>query len=158
MKRATWKLVRRMNSHRLASAAKAISKVTIRAARRSGVCNASASRAMAAIRTAVRQASPNSKRRRNPSCCLKAMLFHAPVERAAAETELACRQRDIEMVHPERPLDHLLFELVEVERPAERRQRGGFGPTGEREILEPVGVAVGEDDGALGGVAQRPDV
>src|SRR5918993_3412901 len=100
MKRATWKLVRRMNSHRLASAATAISTVTNRAALRSGVLKASASRAMAAARTNVRQARPNSNRRRNPSFSLKAMLFHAPVEGAAAEAQLGCGERDVEMVHP----------------------------------------------------------
>ena len=58
----------------------------------------------------MRQASPNSNLR------LKSMLLHAPVERAAAEPELGGRERDVEMMHPQRALDHLLFELVEVER------------------------------------------
>src|SRR5687768_7359868 len=108
MKRATWKLVLRMNCHRLASAAKAMNAATRMAARRSGVATALVSSQMAAISTKVRHASPNSKRR------LKPMLFHAPVKRAAAKPELRRRQRDVEVVHPQRALDHLLFELVKV--------------------------------------------
>src|SRR5688500_9038497 len=106
MKRATWKLVLRMNCHMLASAAKAMKAATSRAALRSGVASAQASSQMAPINSSVRHASPNSKRRRKP--VLETMFFHAAIEGAAAETELGSGQRDVEVMHPERPLDHLL--------------------------------------------------
>src|SRR5947207_2461080 len=112
------KLVRRMNSHRLASAARAISSATIRAARRSAVSSDRISSQAAPSRASVRHASPNSNLR------LKSMLFHAPVQRAAREPELAGGERDVEMMHSQCPLDHLLFELVEVEARADGGQVG----------------------------------
>ena len=80
--------------------------------------------------TIVRQASPNSNLR------LKSMLLHAPVERAAAEPELGGGKRNVEMVHPQRALDHLLFELVEVERLADHRQRRGLRALRQREVID----------------------
>src|SRR4051794_7162736 len=101
MNRETMKLVRRMKFHRLATATSAMRKATIRPARRSGVSSAIANNHKAPARTIVRHARPNSNRR------LKAMLFHAAIERAAAQPELARGKRDVEMMHPQRPLDHL---------------------------------------------------
>src|SRR5687768_14691589 len=112
MNLATWKLVRRMNCHRLDSAAKATNAATTLAAARSAVDRAWASSQIAATSTSVRQARPNSKRRLKPP--LKPMLFHAAVEGPAAQAELAGRKRDVEMMHAQCPLDHLLFKLVEV--------------------------------------------
>src|SRR3982750_4265584 len=103
------KLVRRMKFQRLATATAAMRKATIRPARRPGVLTEIANSHSAAARTIVRHARPNSNRR------LKAMLFHAPVERSAAEAELGRGKRDVEVMHSERPLDHLLLKLVEIE-------------------------------------------
>ena len=64
------------------------------------------------------------------------MLFHAPVKRAAAEAELGRRKRNIEMVHPERALDHLLLELVEVQAARPRDIAHASGRTAG-EIVEP---------------------
>ena len=86
------------------------------------------------------------------------MLFHAPVERAAAEAELGGGKRDIEVVHPQGPLDHLLFGLVEVEARPASATAAAPGRRRQREILEPVGVALGQDDRTLGGMAQRADI
>src|SRR6478735_10627582 len=142
MNRDTWKLVRRMKAQRLASAAKAINSATIRAARKSAIRIASMNNQIAASRTAVRQARPNSKRRRKAGFCLKAMLFHAPVKGAAAEAQFRRRQRDVEVVHPERALDHLFLELVEIEVAAQHLQRRRIRPARQREVLDPVAVAV----------------
>src|SRR5690349_2239436 len=101
----TRKLVRRMNSHRLANATSATMIATISPARTPGVSSALMTSRMAATKRTVRHASPNSNLR------LKSMLLHAPVERAAAESELGGGEGDVEMVHSERPLDHLLLEL-----------------------------------------------
>src|SRR2546423_8517108 len=132
MKRETRKLVRRMKFHRLAIAPIPISAATTNPARTPGVAAALATRRTAATRTMVRQASPNSNLR------LKSMLLHAPVERAAAEAELAGGKRDVEVVHSKRPLDHLLFELVEVQAVADHRERRSFRPRRQREIVESV--------------------
>ena len=110
MKRETRKFVRRMKFHRLASAAIPISTATIRPARTPGVAAALAISRIAPTRRNVRQASPTSNLR------LKSKLLHAAVERSAGEAQLRGGERYVEMVHPQRPLDHLLFELVEVER------------------------------------------
>src|SRR5579864_4439090 len=99
-----------MNSQRLASAARATRAATMSPARTSGVSIALITSRMAATKTTVRQASPNSNLR------LKSMLLHAAVERPAAEPELRGGQRDVEMVHSKRALDHLFLELVEIER------------------------------------------
>src|SRR4051812_49815488 len=98
-----------MKSHRLARAASAIRVATISPARTPGVEIALASSRIAPTNRIVRQASPNSNLR------LNSMLFHAAVKRAAAQTQLGSRERHIEMMHSERPLDHLLLMLVEVE-------------------------------------------
>jgi hypothetical protein len=56
------------------------------------------------------------------------MLLHAPVKRSAAEAEFAGRQGYVEVVHAQRALDHLLFELVKVEaRGVARAGRDGRG-------------------------------
>ena len=59
---------------------------------------------------------------------LKPMLFHAPVKRSAAEAQFGGGQRDVEMVHPQGPLDHLPFKLVEVEASRHERQRRRLRP------------------------------
>ena len=97
-----------MKFHRLAMAASPTSDATTTPARTPGVATALATSRIAAIRTKVRQASPNSNLR------LKSMLLHAPVKRTARQSELGGGHRDVEMVHAQRPLDHLLFKLVEV--------------------------------------------
>src|SRR4051812_10360405 len=109
MNRATRKFVRRMNSHRLATATIATTMATMSPALTPGVETALATSRMAAMSTIVRHASPNSNLR------LKSMLLHSPVQRAAAQPELGRRERDVEMVHPQGALDHLLLELVEVQ-------------------------------------------
>src|SRR4029079_5128429 len=133
------KLVRRMKLHRLASAIRAMMKATIRAARSPGVSIARTNSHKAAAKVMVRHASPNSNRR------LKPMLFHAPVERAAAEAELPGGERDVEMVHPQRPLEHLMCELVEVEagRGFGRGDARRFRTRGQGKVLGPVMLAVG---------------
>src|SRR5689334_17272578 len=118
MNRETRKLVRRMKFHRLASAATPMSAATISPARIPGVIAALATSRTAPTSRIVRHASPNSNLR------LKSMLLHSAVERAARKAELRCSQRNIEMVHSKRALDHLLFELVEVERFAGNCDRG----------------------------------
>src|SRR3954447_6892742 len=117
MKRDTKKLVRRMKFHRLVSAKIPTSAATIRPARTPGVIAALAISRIDPMRRIVRQASPNSNFR------LKSMLLHAPVQRATRQSKLGSGKRDVEMVNPERPLDHLLLELVEVEAVADDRQR-----------------------------------
>ncbi len=62
------------------------------------------------------------------------------------------------MVHAQRPLDHLPLELVEVEAVADHRHDAASDRRGQREILDPVAVAVGHDHRPLGGMAQRADV
>src|ERR1700739_4434207 len=101
----TRKFVRRMNSQRLVSAASATRAATTRPARTSGVSVALMTSRIAATKTIVRHARPNSNLR------LKSMLFHAAVERSATQAELGCRKRNVEVVHPKRALDHLFFEL-----------------------------------------------
>src|SRR5437868_9644375 len=86
-----------MKFHRLASAAAPISAATTRPARTPGVAAALAISRTAAMRSSVRQASPNSNLR------LKSMLLHAPVKRAAREAELGGGERHVEVVHPQRP-------------------------------------------------------
>src|SRR5438270_3674463 len=122
MNRETRKFVRRMKFHRLASAKTPSSAATIRPARTPGVVAALAISRIDPIRRIVRQASPNSNFR------LKSMLLHAPIKRAARQAELGGGKRHVEMVHPQRPLDHLLLELVEVEAVPDHRQRCRFGP------------------------------
>src|SRR3954452_1813966 len=119
MKRETRKLVRRMKFHRLASAAKPMSTATIRPARTPGVSDAFMTSRTEPTKTIVRQASPNSNLR------LKSMLLHTPVERPAAEPEVGRGERDVEMVHSERALDHLFLQLLEVEQVARARHRRG---------------------------------
>src|SRR5687768_1285320 len=109
MNRETRKLVRRMKFHRLISTTSAIRAATIRPARRSGVLSDRLSIHSAPARTTVRQARPNSNLR------LKSMLLHAPIEGAPAKAELGGGKRDVEVMHAQGALDHLLFELVEVE-------------------------------------------
>lgn len=61
------------------------------------------------------------------------------------------------MVHAKCALDHLLFELVEVERLAgngERRCRA----RGEGKVLDPIRLSLGHDDRPLGRVPQRTHV
>src|SRR5262245_44456251 len=111
-----------MNCHRLARAAKAISAATSLAALRSGVEMASTNSQIARIRSSVRHASPNSNLR------LKPMFFHAPVKRSAAQSQFPGRKRDVEMMHPERPLDHLPLQLVEVKAPGIHHEGGAFRP------------------------------
>src|SRR5215213_225908 len=135
----TRKLVRRMKFHRLASAANPASDATTIPARTPGVAAALAISKIDAMRRIVRQASPNSNLR------LKSMLFHAPVERTARQAQLGCGHRDVEMVHAQRPLDHLLFKLVEVEAIAKDRQRRGLGTLRQREIVEVITAAVRHD-------------
>src|SRR5436190_11427417 len=103
MNRETRKFVRRMKFHRLASTKIPTSAATIRPARTPGVVAALATSRFDPTRRIVRQASPNSNLR------LKSMLLHASIERATAEAELARGERDVEMMHSKRALDHLLF-------------------------------------------------
>src|SRR5688500_12777996 len=152
MNRATWKLVLRMNCHKLASAAKATNAATSLAALRSGVDSALANSQMVATSSSVRHASPNSNLR------LKPMLFHAAIEGAAAQPELRSGEGNVEMVHSERPFDHLPFELVEIEAAGGQGDECGFGPGRQREILEPIAGGVGHDHRTLGGVTQCADV
>src|SRR3982751_3605708 len=111
-----------------------MTKATTRPARRSGVSRAIRNSHSAAPSASVLHASPNSNR------CLKPMLFHAPVERAAAQPKLIGGQRNVEMMHPQRALDHLLLELVEVEAGGNfrRRHRRRVGSRRQREILGAV--------------------
>src|SRR6187200_1355874 len=132
MNRATWKLVRRMNCQRLASAAKATNAATSLAARRSGRASVCINSQMASIRTSVRHASPNSNR------LLKPMFFHAPVERPTAQPQLGCGKGDIEMMHSQGTFDHLPFKLVEVEAPRCQRQRRPLVSLRKREIVQPI--------------------
>src|SRR5689334_18703109 len=101
MKRETRKLVRRMKFQRLAKAATPISAATTRPARTPGVVAAFAIKRIAPMISSVRQASPNSNLR------LKSMFLHATIERAAAQAELRGCQRNVEMMHSQRALDHL---------------------------------------------------
>src|SRR5690349_22378677 len=98
MNRATRKFVRRMKFQRLAIAATPMSAATTSPARIPGVVAAFAISRIEPISSSVRHASPNSNFR------LKSMLLHAPVERAARQAQLGGGQRDVEMVHPQRPL------------------------------------------------------
>src|SRR6185369_4785666 len=152
MNRDTWKLVRRMKFHSEARATTAISAAMIRPARRSGALSAWMSSQTHATSTAVRHASPNSNLR------LKSIFLHPAIERAAAQAQLAGRERNVEMVHAQRPLDHLPLELVEVEALADHRHDRRRAPARQREVLDPVEVAVGHDHRPFGGMAQRPDV
>jgi hypothetical protein len=43
------------------------------------------------------------------------MLLHASVKCTAAQPQLGGGERDVEMMHSKRALDHLPFELVEIE-------------------------------------------
>src|SRR6476619_6211094 len=106
MKRDTRKFVRRMKFHKLASATAPTRIATTSPARTPGVASASPTSAMAPTRTTVRQARPNSNLR------LKSMLLHAPIERTAGKPELGRGERHVEMMHPQRALDHLSLELV----------------------------------------------
>src|SRR3954464_14761068 len=132
MNRETRKFVRRMKFQRLASATTPISPATTRPARPPGVIAALAISRIAAMRSSVRQASPNSNLR------LKSMLLHAPVERSARQPQFGGRERHVEMVHSERPLNHLLLELVEVEAITDDRHRRCLGPLRQRKILDSV--------------------
>src|SRR5436190_12549493 len=64
------------------------------------------------------------------------------------------------MMHPQRPLDHLFLELVEVQAAAVGRRWNGrcIGPSWKREILDLIDLAVGHDDGTLGRVAKSTDI
>src|SRR5690349_13874272 len=104
-----------MKFHSEARAEKATRAATIRPARRSGASSVWMNSQTHATSSAVRHASPNSNLR------LKSIFLHPAVERAAAEAELAGGQRDVEMVHAQRALDHLPLELVEVEALADHR-------------------------------------
>src|SRR5690349_6489185 len=137
-----------MKFHRLASAMMPTIEATTRPARTPGVVAALAISRIDPMRRIVRQASPNSNLR------LKSMPLHAPVKRAARQAELGGGQRHVEMVHPQRPFDHLLLELVEVEAVADHRQRCRFRPLRQWEIVELVVLTVGHDDGPLGGMPQ----
>src|SRR5206468_3142170 len=152
MNRDTRKFVRRMKFHRLASAKIPTSAATIRPARTPGVIAAFAISRIDPMRRTVRQASPNSNFR------LKSMLLHAPIKRAARQAELGGGKRHVEMVHPQRPFDHLFLQLVEVEAVADDRQRSRFGPLRQWEIVEMIAFAVGHDDRALGGMSQGAHV
>src|SRR5690349_2808132 len=151
MKRDTRKFVRRMKLHRLASAATPISAATMSPARIPGVVAAFATSRIAPTSRIVRYASPNSNLR------LKSMLLHSPVERSAREAQLRRRQRHVEMVHAKRALDHLLFELVKVERFAGDRQRSR-GAGRQREILDAVCLPLRHDHRSFGRVPERANI
>src|SRR3982750_1389154 len=121
-----------MKFHKLARAVSAISSATISPARTPGVATAFATSMIAPTRTIVRHASPNSNLR------LKSMLFHASVQRAAAQPQLPRCQRDVEMVQSKRALDHLPFELIEVEAVGHDRQRRCSRSRWQREVLAAV--------------------
>src|SRR4051812_33418755 len=130
-----------------------------RAATRPWSVSEAANRIAAASSRAARQASPRTNR------ALKAMLVHAAVERGAGEAELLGGERDIVGMLLERLLDHrslgaLQIQVVAPLESGRRDERGGArrGAARQREILDGEGVAAGEDDGALGGVAERADV
>src|SRR3954467_1771282 len=130
-----------------------------RAATRPCRVSEAAKRKAAPSSRAARQASPATKRN------LKPMLVHAAVERGAGEAELLRREGDVVGVLLERLLDHLPLGALQVEvvPPLDggwRAEGGGAGrgAARQREILDGEGVAAGEDDGALGGVAERADV
>src|SRR6476469_7803511 len=142
-----------MNSHRLASAATAPKVATTRPARMPGVWAAAITRRMAPTKRIVRHASPKS------NLLLKSMLLHAAIERATAKPEFARRERDVEMMHPQRALDHLLLKLVEVKRVARvRRAPARLGSPRQWEIVGPVAVSFGHDHRALRGMAQSPNI
>src|SRR5690349_9014022 len=132
MNRATRKFVRRMKFQRLAIAATPMSAATTTPARIPGVVAALAINRIEPISSSVRHASPNSNFR------LKSMLLHAPVERAAREAQAGGGQRHIEMMHSKRALDHLLFQLIEVEAVSDDRHRCCLGPLGHRKIVETI--------------------
>src|SRR5215217_3018985 len=98
-----------MNVQMEATAKNTISAAMTRPARMSGNCNDFVNSQTAAMRKSVRQASPNSNLR------LKSMLFHAAIERSPAEAEFPGGKGDVEVVGPERALDHLLLGLFQVE-------------------------------------------
>src|SRR6185312_7423013 len=117
MNRETIRFVRRTKFQRLTTAARPIRTNRTIPARTPGVSPAlMASRTTPAKRIA-RQASPNSNLR------LKSILLHTSIKRASAEAELRGGERNVEMMHAQRALDHLSFEFVEVER----LTRGGDG-------------------------------
>src|SRR5205809_177076 len=126
-----------MKLHKLPSAMRATRKTTIRPARRPGVSIDRANSHSDAASASVRHARPNSNR------CLKPMLFHAPVKRAAAQPELARGERNVEMVHSQSALDHLLFELVEIEAWRDRRDGCRVRTPRQRKILDPEMITVG---------------
>src|SRR5690348_1036991 len=153
MNRETRKFVRRMNSHRLASATAATRIATISPARTPGVCSALMTSRMAATKRTVRHASPNSNLR------LKSMFLHAPVERSAAEPKLRCGKRNVEMVHAQRALDHLLFELVEVQGIARvGGDRTLLPASRQREIVASIMFALGHDHRPLRRMPERANV
>src|SRR6185369_5724327 len=98
-----------MKSHSEASAPNATSAAMIRPARRPGASSARMKSQTQPTKSAVLHASPNSNLR------LKPIFLHSAVERAAAETQFGSRQRDVEVMHPQCPLDHLPLELVEIQ-------------------------------------------
>src|SRR6185503_11840128 len=132
MKRDTRKFVLRMKFHRLPSATIPMIPATTRPARTPGVAAALAMSRIAPMRRIVRQASPNSNLR------LKSMLLHSAVERAARQAELGSGERYVEMMQSQRALDHLFFQLVEVEAVADYRQRRRLGAQRQRKIVDVV--------------------
>src|SRR5690348_451034 len=141
-----------MNSHNDQSANAAIRAATILAARRSGASSASINSHTQATRSAVRQASPNSNLR------LKSIFLHSAVQRAAAQPELRGGERDVEMVHPQRALDHLPFELIEVEAFADDGHDRRLAAVWQREVREAVFIAVRHDDRAFGRMTKRANI
>src|SRR6185369_14036618 len=106
-----------------------------------------------ATRSAVLHASPNSNLR------LKSIFLHPAIERPAAEAELARGKRDVEMVHPERALDHLPLQLIEIEAVPNHRHHWHLAAAARKgKVLNPVLTSIRHDHRPLRRVAQGANV
>jgi len=91
----------------------------------------------------------------------QAVLFHAPVERGAGEAEFGRCAGDVPGVFLQGAFDQSAFGVFEVHVGGFGRWYGGGGAgavAGEGEVFGGEGGGAGEDDGALGGVAERADI
>src|SRR6478736_8036078 len=105
---------------------------------------------MQAVSSSTRRAAWNLK-------LLKSMARHLAIERGASEPQRLCGARQVALELRQRAFDGLLFQLVEIQRRGECRNRRR-GRCRQHDVVDGEGAAVAHDHRTLHGMLELADI